>query len=209
MWYIDVFMQLITGGRSGEIAGLKWVDIDEKDNRITFSQSYSSVKQYERNENNELICIGRKRRYSSLKSSSSYRSIKIDEESMKILTIHKILQQNLAKKLDIEFKETDPVFTTSTYNQLGRNDTNDRVKKVVKDLNIENYNKITSHCLRHTFCYEGLRNSIPLEYMQILLGHSDISVTREWYAHFDKSKIDEYAIKVNQNRTNILKGLMI
>ena len=43
--------------------------------------------------------------------------------------------------------------------------------------------------------------------MQILLGHSNISVTREWYAHFDKSKINYYATKVNANRTRILKKI--
>lgn len=126
---------------------------------------------------------------------------------MKLLMIHKDLQKNLAKRLDIEFKETDPVFTTSTYNQLGRNDTNDRVKKVVKDLQIANWEDITSHCLRHGFCYAGLLNDVPLEYMQILLGHSDISVTRKWYAHFDTEKVNSYATKVNTNRTNVIQNI--
>lgn len=45
----------------------------------------------------------------------------------------------LAKRLGIEFKETDPMFTTSTYKQLGRNDTNDRLKQVIKELQIDNW----------------------------------------------------------------------
>ena len=126
---------------------------------------------------------------------------------MNLLMIHKQLQKALAKRLGIEFKETDPVFTTSTYNQLGRDDTNDRVKKVAKDLGIDNWEDITSHCLRHGFCYAGLLNDVPLEYMQILLGHSDISVTRKWYAHFDKEKVNSYATQVNTNRTNIMEKL--
>ena len=65
--------------------------------------------------------------------------------------------------------------------------------------------EITSHCLRHGFCYAGLLNDVPLEYMQLLLGHANISVTREWYAHFDKSKINYYAKKVNTNRMIKLK----
>lgn len=51
----------------------------------------------------------------------------------------------------------------------------------------------------------GLLNDVPLEYMQILLGHDDISVTREWYAHFDEKKVRKYANKVNKNRTRALK----
>lgn len=207
LWYIDVLTQLMTGGRVSEIRGLVWEDINEEENEISFSHNYCSVKQFALDKNNHIISKGRKRRYSSLKSSSSYRTIKVDEGFMKILKIHKEIQKQLAKSLNKEFKETDPVFTTKTYNALGRSDTNDRVKKIVKDLNLENWQEITSHCLRHSFCYAGLLNDVPLEYMQILLGHSDISVTREWYAHFDKAKVDEYATKVNANRNGILEKL--
>lgn len=207
LWYIDVLTQLMTGARVSEIRGLIWEDINEEEKEISFSHNYSSVKQFVLDKNNHIISKGRKRRYSSLKSSSSYRTIKIDEGFMKILKIHKEMQKQLAKSLNKEFKETDPVFTTKTYNALGRSDTNDRVKKIVKNLEIENWQKITSHCLRHSFCYAGLLNDVPLEYMQILLGHSDISVTREWYAHFDKVKVDEYATKVNANRNGILEKL--
>ncbi len=207
IWYIDVLAQLMTGGRAAEIRGFIWTDIDEKECEVKFSNSYSSVKQFKLDENNHIISLGRKRRYSSLKSSSSDRSIKVSKEFMAILMLHKEMQKALAKRLGITFKETDPVFTTSTYTPYGRNDTNDRVKKVMKDLKIDNWDQITSHCLRHGFCYAGLLNDVPLEYMQILLGHSNIAVTREWYAHFDKSKINSYAKKVNVNRTNILKKM--
>lgn len=203
--YIDVFVQIITGARISEINGLRWTDINEKECEIKFTNSYSSIKQYKLDENNHIVNLGRKRRYSTLKSKNSERSIKISEEEMRVLVLHKILQQKLAQKLNKEFKETDPVFTTSTYTQLGRDDVNEKVKKVVKDLKIENWKSITSHCLRHSFCYSGLLNDVPLEYMQILLGHSSISVTREWYAHFDKKKVDDYSLKVNQNRTNAVK----
>ncbi len=128
-----------------------------------------------------------------------------DESFMKILMLHKEVQNTLAQKLGYEFKDSDAVFTTSTYTPFGRNDVNDKVKKVVKELQITNYDEITSHFLRHGFCYAGLLNDVPLEYMQLFLGHANISVTREWYAHFDKSKINYYAKKVNTNRMMKLK----
>lgn len=188
LWYVDVITQLVTGARVSEIRGLTWEDIIEKENIIKFSQSYNSVKQF-KYQDNQIVSLGRKRRYSTLKSENSYREIEIPEEYMKLLMFHKQRQKELAKKLGKIFRETDAVFTTNTYTPLGRNDTNDRVKKVAEDLKIENWEEITSHCLRHSFCYTGLLNDIPLEYMQILLGHSDISVTRKWYAHFDKKKL--------------------
>ena len=111
----------------------------------------------------------------------------------------------LAKRLGIEFKETDPMFTTSTYKQLGRNDTNDRLKQVTKELQIDHWEEITSHCLRHGFCYMGLLNDVPLEYMSILLRHEDIKVTRDWYAEFSKDQIRKFGNKVNENRTKELQ----
>ena len=207
IWYIDVLTQLMIGARGGEIKGLRWVDIDENLCQITLFESYNSVKQFKLDESNHIVSLGRKRRESTLKSKYSQRTIDVGEELIKVLMVHKFLQKKLAEKNHKEFKETDKVFTTNKYNPLGRNTLNERVKKVVKDLEVENYEEITSHCLRHGFCYAGLLNDVPLEYMQILLGHSNIAVTRQWYAHFDKSKINDYAKKVNTNRTAVLQKL--
>ena len=207
IWYIDVLTQLMIGARGGEIKGLRWVDIDEELCQITLYESYNSVKQFKLDENNHIVSLGRKRRESTLKSTYSQRTIDVGNELIKVLMLHKYLQKKLAEKNHKEFKETDKVFTTKTYNPLGRNTLNERVKKVVKDLEVDDWEEITSHCLRHGFCYAGLLNDVPLEYMQILLGHSNIAVTRQWYAHFDKSKINAYAKKVNTNRTATLQRL--
>ena len=210
-WFIDVLAQFYTGSRVSEVRGLRWNDLVELENAeignygLKFDENFMSVKEFEFVDG-EIKSLGRKRKYTQLKSKSSYRTIPIPDEFYKVLMIHKYLQKKLAEKLGIEFKETDPMFTTSTYNQLGKDDTNDRLKQVVEDLEIDDWDKLTSHCLRHGFCYTGLLNDVPLEYMQILLGHDDISVTREWYAHFDEKKVRKYANVVNKNRTKALKA---
>ncbi len=207
IWYIDVLTQLITGARGAEIKGLVWTDINIEQCEINFSNNYSSVNQFKLDENNHIVSLGRKRRYSTLKTKTSYRTIKVDNEFMKVLIIHKEMQKRLAEKLKIQFKETDPVFTTSRYGALGRNTLNERVKKVVSNLKVKNWQEITSHCLRHSFCYEGMLNDVPVEYMQKLLGHSDIKTTLKWYAHFDKEKVNNYAMQANANRSKILKEI--
>lgn len=206
-WFIDVLMQFFTGARVTEVRGLTWDNLNFEERKISFRKGFNSVKEF-KYENNQIVSLGRKRGYRELKTSSSYRSIILPIEFINVLKIHKQLQMRLAEKLHITFTEKDAIFTTSTYKQLGRNDTNDRVKKMVEDLNIENWEKITSHCLRHGFCYAGLFNDVPLEYMQILLGHENISVTKKWYAQFDDAKVNSNAIKVNKVRNEKLKQLV-
>lgn len=172
-WYIDVLAQFYTGSRCSEVRGLRWDDLieledKEKQYALRFDENFLSVKEFEFVDG-KIKSLGRKRQYTELKTATSYRAIPIPNEFVKILLMHKDCQKALAKRLNKSFGETDPMFTTSTYNQLGRNDTNDRLKEIVKDLKIEDWKEITSHCLRHGFCYAGLLNDVPLEYMQILL----------------------------------------
>lgn len=50
----------------------------------------------------------------------------------------------------------------------------------------------TLHCLRHTFASELLSARIPLESLQILLGHSHIEVTRRYARLTNKALEDDY-----------------
>ncbi len=50
----------------------------------------------------------------------------------------------------------------------------------------------TIHCLRHTFASELLNAGMRLECLQLLLGHSDIEMTRRYARLTDKSREAEY-----------------
>ena len=50
----------------------------------------------------------------------------------------------------------------------------------------------TLHCLRHTFASELLSAGMPLESLQILMGHSDIEVTRRYARLTDKALEKDY-----------------
>ena len=50
----------------------------------------------------------------------------------------------------------------------------------------------TLHCLRHTFASELLSAGMPLESLQILMGHSDIEVTRRYARLTDKALQRDY-----------------
>ena len=50
----------------------------------------------------------------------------------------------------------------------------------------------TLHCLRHTFASELLNARMRIEYLQPLLGHSNVEITRHYARLTDKTREDEY-----------------
>ena len=48
------------------------------------------------------------------------------------------------------------------------------------------------HSLRHTFASELLNAGMRLEYLQLLLGHRNIEMTRRYARLTDKSREEEY-----------------
>ena len=143
-------MQLFTGARVSEVAGITWLALNFDECSVEIKQNYMTIKKFEYDEETHTITsLGRSREITDLKSKSSYRTLGLPKEYMEVLKLHKYLQMETAKKNHKQFRDSDFIFTTSTYTPVGRNDINDKVKKVVKDLNIENWDEITSHCLRH------------------------------------------------------------
>ena len=149
--YIDVFTQIITGARVSEIRGLRWENIDIDNCKIHYDENYLTTNQYDIDKEGHIILNGTTSDYTTLKSTSSERTIEIEKDLMEVLKIHKELQKQFAERQNVTFKETDPVFTGRWYKQLGRNTTNERVKRVVKELEIKDFKEITSHCLKKEF----------------------------------------------------------
>jgi integrase/recombinase XerD len=64
------------------------------------------------------------------------------------------------------------------------------------------YSGYTLHCLRHTFATELLNVRMPLECLRVLLGHTNLEVTRRYARLSDKTREEEYFSAME----NILKG---
>jgi len=64
------------------------------------------------------------------------------------------------------------------------------------------YSGYTLHCLRHTFATELLNARMPLECLRVLLGHTNLEVTRRYARLSDKTREKEYFNAME----SILKG---
>jgi site-specific recombinase XerD len=64
------------------------------------------------------------------------------------------------------------------------------------------YSSYTLHCLRHTFATDLLNARMPLECLQVLLGHTSLEVTRRYARLSDKTREEEYFKAMDR----ILKG---
>jgi integrase/recombinase XerD len=64
------------------------------------------------------------------------------------------------------------------------------------------HNGYTLHCLRHTFATDLLNARMPLECLRVLLGHSNLEITRRYARLSDKTREEEYFAAMQQ----ILKG---
>ncbi|CAB1061426.1 Site-specific tyrosine recombinase XerC [Olavius sp. associated proteobacterium Delta 1] len=64
------------------------------------------------------------------------------------------------------------------------------------------HNGYTLHCLRHTFATDLLNAKMPLECLRVLLGHSNLEITRRYARLTDKTREEEYFTAMQR----ILKG---
>jgi len=64
------------------------------------------------------------------------------------------------------------------------------------------HNGYSLHCLRHTFATDLLNARMPLECLRVLLGHSNLEITRRYARLSDKTREEEYFAAMQR----ILKG---
>lgn len=159
--YIFRFV-LQTGLRVGEVLGMKWSDIDYKNNILSVNRSLVQNK----NDNSWFL--------SEPKTKAGKRIIPLTEEAVKILKIVKESQKGYATNIaygDLVFRNPDgrciPRFCLST-----------RIAYVCK---INGMRAISMHLLRHTFATRCMQAGMNPKALQRILGHRKISTTLDLY----------------------------
>ena len=178
-----------TGLRIGEILGLKWSDIDFKNNELHVNRSLQKAAIYE---DDKIV------RYevqeTTPKTKNSFRTIPVPQNIIKKLKAHKKEQNELILLLQEEYDNKNYVFC----NKLGKPIEDKRpgrnLKTILTSISIE---PIKFHALRHTYATRLFEAGIPPKTVQHLMGHSDIETTMNIYTHVMKEQKLEAIEKIN------------
>lgn len=156
---------LQTGLRTGELVGLQWADInfETKTMQISRSMEYRySTKEWN---------IGEP------KSQAGYRTIPLTDEAVSILLNQKKKNQEL-KEISEEWKEI--VFLCRKGTPVKNSTYDAGLNKICDKAGIPRF---SMHLLRHTFATRCIEANMKPKTLQMLLGHSNISITMNLYVH--------------------------
>lgn len=180
-----LLIQLKTGLRAGEVAGLTWDCILWNTSEIKTYRRYDTVRH----------------RWSKAKTDDSIRTIPIDEDTLAVLQKLKQEQEVFIENGTIANDE-NMIFIDINHNIVTNAGINKHLKQILKMLRIFP-NNMTSTGLRHTYCSTMLAMGVDIWAVSKLMGHKDITEITETYGHLIKEKAE---IENNKVR-NVLKSL--
>jgi len=187
-WQVVINLLAFTGGRRGEIAGLKVDKINFKENTIHFAENllYSSEKGIYQ---------------TSLKTNSSDRILELPQEPMKL--IEKLVRENKRKILTLGNKWNDTGYLLTQENGLPMHPDSitgycsDFMKKYNKVITEQNKNlpkekqlklipKMNPHAFRHAQASILAYYGVDVVSISGFLGHANPNVTQSIYQHVFK-----------------------
>jgi len=177
-----LLLALLTGLRRGEIAGLRWDDINFDEKTITVNRSIR-----------RSIELGQF--IKDPKTESSNRTFTMPDELYNQLIKYKKWQDEKNEKLKKKYNKDNYVFTDA-YGEMSNLDRYERMmKKALKKANLSHH---TLHSLRHTNISLQIAAGVPIVTVASRAGHSRTSTTTDIYA-YSLNGADKNAAKALDN----------
>ena len=181
-YYVLFSLLARTGLRIGEALALTWDDIDLDKGTLSIDKTLV----YPLNSTPYL---------STPKSKMSIRTIKLDNQTLKIMKKHRINQKEMYLRYE-NYKPSDKnlVFHQHDGRWLRTNVVREYFKTVCKRAGVP---VLSPHALRHTHAVHLLEAGANIKYVSERLGHASIKITADTYLHITQ-KIEDDALELYQ-----------
>ena len=159
---------LTTGVRRGELAGLRWDDVDL--DRATMAIVRNRVS------------AGRGKAVSTHqpKTRRGRRNVALDVTSVEVLRAHRTAQLQERMRLGPAWVDSDYVFCGVDGAALHPDTITATFKSIIRDLDVP---QIRLHDLRHTSATLALKAGVHPKVVSERLGHAAVSITLDLYSH--------------------------
>lgn len=167
-WRTIMTFDLLSGLRRGELAGLRWQDIDADRQLITIRQTLNYVPK-------KGVYID------TPKTPTSQRSVWLSQSAFILLAEYKEWQDAQREKLGDAWEgDDDRIFTGDLGGPLFPDSISQWFHKFVLRTGLP---PVTVHSLRHTYASLMISDGVPLVIVSHQMGHAQPSTTTNIYAH--------------------------
>ena len=175
-----VTIAMTVGLRQGEALGLHWDDVDLERGQLTVRHALQRI-------DGELQLV-------EPKSEQAKRTITLPEVASQGLRAHRARQNRERLKAGEKWQDSGLVFTTSVGTPMDGPRVTRTFQKLLKAAGLPPHR---FHDLRHDCATLLLAQGVPLRVVKEMLGHSQISLTADTYAHVVPALQKEAASKMD------------
>lgn len=204
-FYDNLFtVAVLTGLRPGEICGLKWNDINFDKMEISVQRTLL----YQKLEGDDQKTF----HFDPPKTKQSKRVVPINKTCAIALKKQK-MQSEIVKAKSVKFANVpdefkDLLFTTKYGTPICAQIYCDAVTNIIDEINLmkdplEEFEKFSPHCFRHTFATRCFESGIQPKTVQAYLGHASLKMTMDLYTHVLDLKKQEEMEKLEDTMTKI------
>lgn len=173
--------------RIGELMALNWGDIDFEEKEVVVNKTLEYQKDKKTGKYGNRI--------NTPKTKSGYRTVPIPDFLIPRLKEQKIRMLEKKMLLQNKYKDNNLVFYTNLGGFLNAKAVWTSLDNLLKKHNMRHF---TLHSLRHTYATRLFELGENPKTVQILLGHSDISMTLNTYTHVLKAVSSDSGNKMNK-----------
>jgi integrase len=178
-------LAIATGMRRGEIAGLKWQDVDLERGTLQVQRALTRVP----------TSMGGGYQEAEPKTERSRRSIILPDFAIRALKVHRERQEVIKQNAGVLWQEHNYVFSTSVGEHIHPDhDILEAFKRLLKNAGLPD---IRFHDLRHSSATMLLSMGVHPKIVQERLGHHDIGMTMDIYSHVLPNMQEDAAKKLN------------